>query len=229
MFEYGLWPPPPPAHQVNKRKTHKQEAWCQPQLPSKDATPAVFGRSDPLHPPPPPSLIRKLPRKRSDAANHNRHQRMLLQLCLVNQTPCVPPPPTPVTAAEACNWTVMHRCVDMWKKKPCACKTHYSSFTITFKLHRHIERNVLNLDPGSKVRVNFLKECLTLQSPCYSNTDMSFSGVYTAEPLLDFSWSRVSLGLLYVYHFIPLQYLAYVSNTVYTLYITFKVQLTKDF
>lgn len=37
-------------------------------------------------------------------------------------------------------------------------------------------------------------------------------GAYTPERLGDFSWSGVSLGILFLYHFLPLQWLAVVST-----------------
>jgi hypothetical protein len=42
-----------------------------------------------------------------------------------------------------------------------------------------------------------------------------FLGVYTPEPLWDFSWAAVSVGNMYMYHFITLQYLAYVSTCIW--------------
>ena len=43
------------------------------------------------------------------------------------------------------------------------------------------------------------------------NDDL-FAGVYIPEDLRDFSWSSMALGILYLYHFIPLQILAVVSE-----------------
>lgn len=42
-------------------------------------------------------------------------------------------------------------------------------------------------------------------------------GVYTPEKLKDMSWALLSLGWLYFFHFVPLNYLAVVSNKSYTL------------
>lgn len=42
-----------------------------------------------------------------------------------------------------------------------------------------------------------------------------FVGSYTAEPINDFSWVLVSMGVQYIMYFIPVQYKAYVSNRKY--------------
>ena len=42
---------------------------------------------------------------------------------------------------------------------------------------------------------------------------ISFSGVYTAEKISDMSWAFLSLGWLYFFHFVPLNYLAVVSSS----------------
>lgn len=38
-----------------------------------------------------------------------------------------------------------------------------------------------------------------------------FVGSYTAEPINDFSWVLVSMGVQYIMYFIPVQFIAYVS------------------
>lgn len=42
-----------------------------------------------------------------------------------------------------------------------------------------------------------------------------FVGSYTAEHINDFSWVLVSMGVQYIIYFIPVQYIAYVSNRKY--------------
>lgn len=39
-----------------------------------------------------------------------------------------------------------------------------------------------------------------------------FLGVYTTEPMGDINWSVMAFGLLFIYHFIPLQVLGMVSS-----------------
>lgn len=46
------------------------------------------------------------------------------------------------------------------------------------------------------------------------------AGSYTAESVLDFSWALVSMGVLYIIYFVPVQLLAYVSIFIMLLVMT---------
>lgn len=60
-----------------------------------------------------------------------------------------------------------------------------------------------------EIEVYYIQHILMLVIPIYL---ILKGGVYTPEPLQDLSWAVVSVGNMYIYHFITLQYLAYVSK-----------------
>ncbi|KAH3804209.1 hypothetical protein DPMN_132491 [Dreissena polymorpha] len=62
---------------------------------------------------------------------------------------------------------------------------------------------------GGKKNVNFIQYILMMIIPYYL---MSVGGVYTPEKLRDMSWGILSLGWLYFFHFVPLNYLAVISQ-----------------
>lgn len=60
------------------------------------------------------------------------------------------------------------------------------------------------------MNLSFLSSTVYSQFRPY-NVFLWFVGSYTAEPVHDFSWALVSMGVLYIIYFVPVQYLAYVS------------------
>ncbi|XP_062616909.1 transmembrane protein 164-like [Saccostrea cucullata] len=60
-----------------------------------------------------------------------------------------------------------------------------------------------------ETEVYYIQHLLMLVIPFYL---LKIGGSYTAEPVLDFSWALVSMGILYIIYFVPVQYLAYISK-----------------
>ncbi|XP_060065489.1 transmembrane protein 164-like [Ylistrum balloti] len=91
------------------------------------------------------------------------------------------------------------------------------SLTVIFRLHLHLLTGapIALLFPVTNTRLlpfevqtYYIQHTLMLVVPIYL---LMIGGVYTAEPLRDLNWSFIATGLQYIYHFIPLQLLAYVS------------------
>ncbi|KAI8772294.1 transmembrane protein 164 [Biomphalaria glabrata] len=116
----------------------------------------------------------------------------------------------------------------IWIGNPCHLATMLQIFmlaappsrivTAAFRLHMHMLTGapIAILFPVINTRllpfetsVYFLQHFLMLIIPFYL---MSLGDPYIPERLNDFSWSMVAFGLLFLYHFIPLQMLAYVSH-----------------
>lgn len=57
---------------------------------------------------------------------------------------------------------------------------------------------------------------------------ISMSGIYTIERMADFNWSLAASGLLFAYHFLPLQLLAVVGIFQFRIIVTV-YQLMPDF
>ncbi|OWF56703.1 transmembrane protein 164-like [Mizuhopecten yessoensis] len=91
------------------------------------------------------------------------------------------------------------------------------SLTVIFRLHLHLLTGapIALLFPVTNTRLlpfevhtYYIQHTLMLVIPIYL---LTIGGVYTAEPFRDVNWSFIATGLQYIYHFIPLQLLAYVS------------------
>nr|XP_022287885.1 transmembrane protein 164-like [Crassostrea virginica]XP_022287886.1 transmembrane protein 164-like [Crassostrea virginica]XP_022287887.1 transmembrane protein 164-like [Crassostrea virginica]XP_022287888.1 transmembrane protein 164-like [Crassostrea virginica]XP_022287889.1 transmembrane protein 164-like [Crassostrea virginica] len=89
--------------------------------------------------------------------------------------------------------------------------------TVVFRLHLHMLTGapIAILFPVINTRllpfeteVYYIQHLLMLVIPFYL---LKVGGSYTAEPVLDFSWALVSMGVLYIIYFVPVQYLAYIS------------------
>ncbi|XP_052215002.1 transmembrane protein 164-like isoform X2 [Dreissena polymorpha] len=89
--------------------------------------------------------------------------------------------------------------------------------TAMFRLHLHMLTGapIAILFPVINTRllpfeteVYFIQHILMMIIPYYL---MSVGGVYTPEKLRDMSWGILSLGWLYFFHFVPLNYLAVVN------------------
>ncbi|KAK3609705.1 hypothetical protein CHS0354_011392 [Potamilus streckersoni] len=90
--------------------------------------------------------------------------------------------------------------------------------TALFRLHLHMLSGapIAILFPVINTRllpfeteVYYLQHLLMMVIPFYL---IKIGGVYTAEPLWDLSWSILSIGCLYLYHFMPMQYLAVLTR-----------------
>ncbi|XP_052214999.1 transmembrane protein 164-like isoform X1 [Dreissena polymorpha] len=90
--------------------------------------------------------------------------------------------------------------------------------TAMFRLHLHMLTGapIAILFPVINTRllpfeteVYFIQHILMMIIPYYL---MSVGGVYTPEKLRDMSWGILSLGWLYFFHFVPLNYLAVISQ-----------------
>ncbi|XP_035828391.1 transmembrane protein 164, partial [Aplysia californica] len=116
----------------------------------------------------------------------------------------------------------------IWIGNPCHLATMMQIFilaappsrivTSAFRLHMHmltgapiailfpvINTRLLPFETG----VYFLQHVLMLIIPFYL---MKTGDPFIPEELFDFSWPMVSFGFLFIYHFLPLQLLAYVSQ-----------------
>ncbi|RUS91075.1 hypothetical protein EGW08_001203 [Elysia chlorotica] len=116
----------------------------------------------------------------------------------------------------------------IWIGNPCHLATMMQIFilsappsrivTAAFRLHMHmltgapiailfpvINTRLLPFETG----VYFLQHILMLIIPFYC---LYVGDPFIPEKLGDFSWAMTSFGLLFLYHFIPLQFLAYVSQ-----------------
>lgn len=89
--------------------------------------------------------------------------------------------------------------------------------TTVFRLHLHMLTGapIAILFPVINTRllpfeteVYYIQHLLMLVIPFYL---LKIGGSYTAEPVHDFSWALVSMGVLYIIYFVPVQYLAYIS------------------
>lgn len=90
--------------------------------------------------------------------------------------------------------------------------------TAMFRLHLHMLSGapIAILFPVINTRllpfeteVYFIQHILMMIIPFYL---MKIGGVYTPEKLSDMSWALLSLGWLYFFHFVPLNYLAVLSH-----------------
>lgn len=116
----------------------------------------------------------------------------------------------------------------IWIGNPCHLATMMQIFilsappsrivTAAFRLHMHmltgapiailfpvINTRLLPFETG----VYFLQHVLMLVIPFYC---LWLGDPFIPEKLGDFSWAMTSFGLLFLYHFIPLQFLAYISQ-----------------
>ncbi|XP_048748214.1 transmembrane protein 164-like isoform X2 [Ostrea edulis] len=87
--------------------------------------------------------------------------------------------------------------------------------TTVFRLHLHMLTGapIAILFPVTNTRllpfeteVYYIQHLLMLVIPFYL---LKIGGSYTAESVLDFSWALVSMGVLYIIYFVPVQLLAY--------------------
>ncbi|XP_046573143.1 transmembrane protein 164-like isoform X1 [Haliotis rubra] len=116
----------------------------------------------------------------------------------------------------------------IWVFNPCHVATVIQIFllaappskavTAMFRLHMHMLTGapIAVLFPVVNTRllpmeteVYYIQHILMLVIPFYL---LKTGGAYIPENILDFTWGFMSLGILYIYHFVPLQLLAYFST-----------------